>query len=92
MYQGGSYGHEQTTEDANYELMAQMEAEMRAEDERVHNISNNDKLILQQTWFPESRNCATCQGFKYASQFTSGQCPDCKDATSTAPSTTDKKG
>jgi hypothetical protein len=79
----GEYAGESSV--TNDKIMAQMEAEMMEEDKRVYIQPKDDRHILQQTWYPESRNCATCQGFKFASQFGDGQCPDCdpkKSATS----------
>eukprot|EP01035_Chromulina_nebulosa_P022749 gene22749-29456_t len=48
--------------------MSQFEAEILEEERRLISgaTSVNERNILQQTWFPDSRNCDCCKGFKYA--------------------------
>lgn len=65
-------------------LMSELEKDIQDEETRVYksNLSSNEhNHVLQTTWFPESRNCKTCEGFKYAAQFKSGHCPDCASDT-----------
>lgn len=83
----GHYNYDRSVYEAagsDEAIMTEMEAEI------VRDEARYDRADLQTTWFPESRNCPNCQGFKYASHFPTGQCPNCLPTEAVKPSSPSK--
>lgn len=59
--------------------MQHLEKEILEEDKRLsaENSKGARSVALQQTWFPDSRNCEICKGFKFSSEFGEKSCPQC---------------